>query len=58
MIVAGTSPLIYIDPGKGEPGMTLQRCEGREWMKSLFSREQLPELSDAYFNKKPVMVNS
>ena len=25
MIVAGTGPLIYIDLGKDEPGMTLQR---------------------------------
>jgi hypothetical protein len=53
-----SSPLIYIDPGKDEPGLTLQRREGREWMKSLFGREQLPKLYDAYFNKKPVMVNS
>ena len=32
MIVAGTGPLIYIDLGKDEPGMTLQRRyrEGRE----------------------------
>ena len=31
MIVAGTSPPIYIDLGKAEPGMTLQReyREGR-----------------------------
>ena len=58
MIVADTSPLTYIDPEMGAPGMSLQRCEGYEWMKSLFSLEQLPKLSDAYFNKKPVMVNS
>jgi len=25
MIVAGTGPLVYIDFGKDEPGMTLQR---------------------------------
>jgi hypothetical protein len=25
MIVAGTSPFLYIDLGKDEPGMTLQR---------------------------------
>ena len=32
MIVAGTGPLIYIDLGKDEPGMVLQRLEGREWV--------------------------
>ena len=32
MIVAGTSPLIYIDLGKDEAGMTLQRLEGRVWV--------------------------
>ena len=32
MIGAGTGPLIYIDLGKGEPGMVLQRLEGREWV--------------------------
>jgi len=31
MIVAGTGPFIYIDLGKDEPGMILQRREGREW---------------------------
>ena len=30
MIVAGTGP-IYIDLGKDEPGMTLQRFDGRVW---------------------------
>jgi hypothetical protein len=58
MIVAGTPPLTYIDPEMGAPGMTLQRCEGREWMKSLFAREQLPKLFDAYFKTKLVMVSS
>lgn len=32
MIVAGTGPLIYIDLGKDEPGMKLQRWDGREWV--------------------------
>jgi hypothetical protein len=32
MIAAGTSPPIYIDHGKDEPGMTLQRSEDREWV--------------------------
>ena len=32
MIVAGTGPSIYIDLGRDEPGMTLQRLEGREWV--------------------------
>ena len=32
MIVAGTSPLIWIDLGSDEPGMTLQRLEGRVWV--------------------------
>ena len=32
MIVAGTGPLIYIDLGKDEPGMVLQRLEGRVWV--------------------------
>jgi len=32
MIVAGTSPLIWIDLGKDEPGMVLQRREGRDWV--------------------------
>jgi len=58
MIVAGTSPLTYIDPKKAEPGMALQRCEGREWMKSLFGREQLPKLFCAYLKTKLVMVSS
>jgi len=58
MIVAGTSTLIYNDPGKGEQGMILQRREGREWMKSLFGREQLPKLFDAYFKTKLVMLSS
>ena len=32
MIVAGTSPHLYIDLGKNEPGMTLQRLDGRKWV--------------------------
>lgn len=32
LIVAGTSPLIYIDLGNDEPGMILQRREEREWV--------------------------
>jgi len=31
MIVAGTGPFIHIDLGSDEPGMILQRREGREW---------------------------
>jgi hypothetical protein len=31
MIVAGTSPPIYIDLGKNEPGMILQRLD-RDWV--------------------------
>jgi len=31
LILAGTSPFIYINLGKDEPGMILQRREGREW---------------------------
>ena len=32
MISAGTGPLIWIDHGKDEPGMTLQRLDGGEWV--------------------------
>ena len=32
MILAGTGPLLYIDLGKDEPGMTLQCLEDREWV--------------------------
>jgi hypothetical protein len=32
MITAGTGPLIWIDLGRDEPGMTLQRIEDREWV--------------------------
>jgi len=32
MISAGTGPLIWIDLGKDEPGLTLQRLEGCEWV--------------------------
>ena len=32
MIVSGTSPLLYIDLGRNESGMTLQRRErGKDW---------------------------
>ena len=31
MLAAGTSPSIWIDFGKDEPGMTLQRWD-REWV--------------------------
>ena len=39
MIVAGTSPLIYIDLGSDEPGMKLQRLDGREWVDYLVDGE-------------------
>ena len=39
MIVAGTGPPIYIDLGKDEPGMVLQRREGREWVDYLVGGE-------------------
>jgi len=32
MITEGTSPFLYLDSGKNEPGMTLQRREGGEWV--------------------------
>jgi len=32
MIVAGTGPLIYIDLGKDEPGMVLQRQDRDGWV--------------------------
>ena len=32
MIVEGTSPLLYIDLGKDEPGMTLQHREHDKWV--------------------------
>jgi hypothetical protein len=32
MISAGTHPFIRIDLGNDEPGMILQRLEGREWV--------------------------
>ena len=49
MIVAGTGPLIYIDLGKDEPGMTLQRLEGREWV---------DYLKDGKVVKSPVKIDS
>ena len=46
MIVAGTDKYIWIDLGKDEPGMTLQRLEGRVWVdyvvKSPIDIERLP----------------
>ena len=56
MIVAGTGPLIHIDPGKGEPGMVLQRREGSEWVEAVYGTEHLSKLY--CINKKHVMVNS
>ncbi len=39
MIIAGTGPFIYIDLGKDEPGMALQRCErGQDWKNYLVNR--------------------
>ena len=32
VITASTSPFLYFDSGNDEPGMTLQRCEDREWV--------------------------
>jgi hypothetical protein len=32
MIVAGTSPPINIDLGNDEPGLSLQRLDGKEWV--------------------------
>jgi hypothetical protein len=32
MITESTSPFLYFDSGNDEPGMTLQRLEGREWV--------------------------
>jgi hypothetical protein len=32
MIVAGTHPPINIDLGNNEPGMTLQRQDGNDWV--------------------------
>jgi hypothetical protein len=32
MIAEGTSPPIWIDLGKDEPGMTLQRWDGNDWV--------------------------
>ena len=49
MIVAGTSPFIYIDLGEDEPGMILQRLEGREWRDCKVKSKQV---------KSPIDVNS
>jgi hypothetical protein len=32
MITESTSPSLYIDWGKNEPGMTLQRRNGKDWV--------------------------
>jgi hypothetical protein len=32
MITESTSPFLYIDWGKNEPGMTLQRRNGKDWV--------------------------
>jgi hypothetical protein len=32
-------PFLYIDWGEDEPGMTLQRCEGRDWVDYLVDGE-------------------
>jgi hypothetical protein len=32
MIAEGTHPSIQIDLGNDEPGMTLQRWDGKEWV--------------------------
>ncbi len=39
MIVAGTSPHLYIDLGKDEPGMILQRFERGVWRDYLVDGE-------------------
>ena len=39
MIAEGTYPPTDIDLGKDEPGMTLQRWEGREWVDYLVDGE-------------------
>ena len=39
MIVAGTGPPIWIDLGKDEPGMILQRFDGRVWVDYLVDGE-------------------
>jgi hypothetical protein len=32
MITTSTSPFLYIDWGEDEPGMTLQRQDGNDWV--------------------------
>jgi hypothetical protein len=32
MITTSKSPLLYIDWGEDEPGMTLQRWDGKDWV--------------------------
>ena len=39
MIVAGTDKYIWIDLGKDEPGMKLQRFDGRVWSDYLVDGE-------------------
>ena len=39
MIVAGTDQYIWIDLGNDEPGMTLQRFDGRQWVDYLVDGE-------------------
>ena len=51
MIVAGTGPLIYIDLGKDEPGMALQRLEGGEWVDYLVVGKVVK--APIYINKLP-----
>jgi hypothetical protein len=31
MITTSTSPFLHFDSGKNEPGMTLQRWDGKDW---------------------------
>ena len=32
MITASTSPFLHFDSGNDEPGMTLQRRDGKDWV--------------------------
>jgi hypothetical protein len=44
LIVAGTSPLLYIDLGKNEPGMILQQKDRRtDWR--AFPKDDKPVIS-------------
>lgn len=51
MISAGTDTGIYIDLDKDEPGMTLQRFDGRVWGDYLVDGE--PVLSPVDIEKLP-----